>query len=89
MKIKVIYRKNLKMSTGKIAAQVAHAVMGLEIIDHECTIIVLKASDKRFFDTIKNFNENKNDSTFYIHRDFGLTEVAPYTETCFAWVDSE
>jgi peptidyl-tRNA hydrolase len=89
MKIKVIYRKNLKMSTGKIAAQVAHAVMGLEIIDHGCTIVVLKVSDKKFFDTIKDFQQNQKDIPFYIHRDFGLTEVAPSTETCFAWIEQE
>ena len=29
MRIKVIYKKNLKMSEGKVAAQIAHAVKNL------------------------------------------------------------
>jgi peptidyl-tRNA hydrolase len=41
MRIKAIYIKNLKMSEGKIAAQVAHVVKNLGQTPIDCDIIVL------------------------------------------------
>jgi len=81
MRVKTIYRKNLKMSVGKIAAQVAHAVIGLGITDPLCTIVVLGVSDKKFFE-ITTEKEN-----VYIHNDFGYTEVKEGEFTCAAWVE--
>jgi peptidyl-tRNA hydrolase len=80
MRIKVIYRKNLKMSVGKIAAQTTHAVIGLGITDPLCTIIVLGVSDKKF-------KELTNEYDCYIHQDFGYTEVKENESTCAAWID--
>jgi peptidyl-tRNA hydrolase len=82
MRIKAIYRKNLKMSDGKIAAQVAHAVIGLGITDPRCTIVVLKVSDAKF-------QELTNAKNCYIHRDLGFTEVEADEATAAAWVEEE
>lgn len=80
MKIKAIYRKNLKMSEGKIAAQIAHAVKNLGVTPKDCDIIVLKVSDKKFDEYIlKGYNG-------YIQYDKGLTEVEPNTPTSYAWI---
>ena len=80
MKIKVIYRRNLKMTEMKLAAQVAHAVIGLGVTDPLCTIVVLKASDVKF-------QELTDRPDCYIHKDFGYTEVPNGTATCAAWIE--
>lgn len=79
MIVKVIYRKNLKMSEGKLASQVAHAVIGLGVKE-ECIIRVLKVSDKKF-------DELTNQEQCYIQRDWGLTEIDKDTPTCAAWYE--
>jgi len=80
MKIKAIYRKNLKMTEGKVAAQVAHAVKNLGVTPVECDIIVLKVSDKKFEELIL-------EKDCYIQTDKGLTEVESGTKTAAAWID--
>lgn len=82
MKIKAIYRKNLKMSEGKVAAQVAHAVMNLGMTGRLWSIVVLKVSDKKFYELIDKVKPN-----CYIQVDRGLTEVEEGTETAAAWVE--
>ena len=82
MRVKVIYRKNLKMSVGKIAAQTAHAVIGLSVTDPLCTIVVLGVSNKKF-------EELTEDNPCYIHKDFGYTEVKENEATCAAWIENE
>jgi peptidyl-tRNA hydrolase len=87
LKIKVIYRKNLKMSEGKVAAQVSHAIIGLDKIilnkiTIDCTIIVLKVSDRKFFE-LTQINKN-----CYIQHDWGLTEVKEGEPTAAAWIEN-
>lgn len=81
MRIKAIYRKNLKMPEGKIASQVAHAVKNLGITPIDSDIIVLAVSDAKFNILV---SENK----CFIQVDKGLTCVAEGTETAAAWIES-
>jgi peptidyl-tRNA hydrolase len=82
MRIKAIYKKNLKMSEGKVAAQVAHAVKNLGITPTDCDIIVLKVSNKKFDEMIST-----NITDCYIQVDKGLTEVETGTVTAAAWIE--
>jgi len=84
MKIKVIYRKNLKMTEGKLAAQVAHAVIGLGVDNHLMSIIVLGMSDKKYKDTLSYL-----DQFYYEVSDFGYTENPAGTKTCAAYYEEE
>lgn len=81
MRIRMLYRRNLKMSPGKLAAQSIHAALGLAQMNSKAlspmhSVIVLEASDKKF-------QEAKNPNA-YVVVDKGLTEVAPGTETVLA-----
>jgi peptidyl-tRNA hydrolase len=80
MRIKTIYRKNLKMTPEKMASQVAHAVKGLGITDKGCAIIVLGVSDKKF-------NELVAANECYVQVDRGLTQVPAGTQTSAAWIE--
>jgi peptidyl-tRNA hydrolase len=81
MRIKVVYRKNLKMSPGKLAAQTGHAVLGLNGAYASMSIVVLEASDKKFQETKAAHPEA------CVVRDAGRTEVAPGTETVLAYFE--
>jgi peptidyl-tRNA hydrolase len=83
MRIKAIYRKNLKMPEGKVASQVAHAVKNLGITPKDSIIVVLAVSDKKFDElTIGNLG-------CYVQVDMGLTCVESGTKTAAAWVEEE
>jgi len=69
MIVKAIYRKNLKMTEGKVASQVAHAVLGLNLALKPSKIIVLKVSDKKFGELVVGQND------CYLQEDGGFTEV--------------
>lgn len=70
------------MSEGKVAAQIAHAVKNLGETPTDSDIIVLKVSDKKFFELIEENN-------CYIQRDKGLTEVETNTPTAAAWIETK
>lgn len=81
MKIKAIYIKNLKMTEGKVASQIAHAVKNLGLTPIDCDIIVLGVSTKKFHEMII-------DKECFIQYDKGLTQVEKGTATAAAWVES-
>jgi peptidyl-tRNA hydrolase len=80
MKLKIIYRKNLKMSPGKIAAQAVHAAIGIGCTDPMMTVVVLGVSDK-------GFTEIVNIVDCFVLKDAGYTEVKPGTVTCAAYYE--
>ena len=80
MKLKILYRKNLKMSSGKIAAQCVHAAMGIGHDDYDMSIVVLKVSDEKF-------REVRDNSRCFVVEDAGYTDVEPNTETCLAYYE--
>ena len=82
MRIKAIYKKNLKMSEGKVAAQIAHAVKNLGITPVDSDIIVLKVSDKKIDELVSQHE-------CYIQIDKGLTEVETGTQTAAAWIEQQ
>ncbi len=83
MKIKAIYKRNLKMSEGKVAAQIAHAVKNLGRTPADCSIVVLKVSDKKFNELTKSVGD------ISFQRDMGFTEVPEGTITAAAWIESK
>ena len=78
------------MSPGKLAAQAVHAALGLSCltdIDSEDGVVVLEASDKKFFEALDKLEEDER--VFYAVADAGRTEVAPGTTTCFAILEED
>ena len=91
MKIKCLYRRNLKLSDQKLAAQVGHVVGNLvqiteDQIDRDSVIIVLKASDKKFAEKHEELLDSK-DVNWYIQIDRGLTEISEGTKTVMGWIE--
>jgi len=80
--LKVLYRKNLKMSPGKIAAQSVHAALGLMKTDPVTYsgCIVLEVTDKQF---------EAHKFGAYVVTDAGKTEVEPGTETALAFWEGD
>lgn len=78
--VKILYRKNLNMSTSKVAAQCVHAAL-LMGADHKLPVIVLGVSNSQFQKQIHRAN--------YIVTDAGKTEVAKGTVTCMAFYDKQ
>jgi peptidyl-tRNA hydrolase len=88
VRIKAIYRKNLKMSEGKVASQVAHAVKNIGLTPLDCDIIVLGVSDKKCTELSEFFCIERASLRGFIQRDKGLTQVEAGTPTAAAWIDS-
>ena len=85
-RIKILCRKNLKMSPGKLAAQAVHAALALtslEKLDPLQSVVVLEVSDKKFNEKI-----NGEGKLAVVH-DAGYTEVAPGTITCLAFLEDD
>jgi peptidyl-tRNA hydrolase len=92
-RIKLLVRKNLKMSEGKIAAQCVHAALGLarlrpEAADPILSVVVLLVSDKKFLEAVP-INVHTPQEFPYIVKDKGYTEVASGTETVMAFLEDD
>lgn len=79
-KLKIIYRKNLKMTAGKIAAQSVHAAIGIGASEYTMPVVVLGLSDRKFCEAVAR-------EDCFVVRDAGWTEVAALTVTCAAYFD--
>ncbi len=85
-RIKILARKNLKMSSGKLAAQAVHAALALtslEKLDPLQSVVVLEVSDRKFNEKING------EGKMAVVRDAGYTEVAPGTITCLAFLEDD
>ena len=80
-RIRIFYRKNLKMSAGKLASQSVHAALMLRGALSSMDCIVFGVSDYKFRQMVKNIPGVK------VFADAGKTEVAPGTETCLAYIE--
>ena len=95
MKIKCLYRKNLKLSPEKLAAQTGHvvgniiqkAIRRLQMIDKNTVIVVLKASDKKFEEKRQELKQSYPPVVYYLQVDLGLTEVPAGTETVIGLIE--
>ena len=97
MKIKCLYRKNLKLSPEKLAAQTGHVVgnllrlndeYGFGKIDRDTVIVVLKASDKKFEEKRQELKQSYPPVVYYLQVDLGLTEIPAGTETVIGWIEN-
>jgi len=84
-RIKLLVRKNLRMSERKVAAQCVHAAVGLYKKDPQdhWSCVVLEASDKKFEEAKLAHPEG------YVVTDAGYTEVPAGSQTVMAWYEEE
>lgn len=80
LRVKVLYRRKLVMSPGKLAAQVAHAVIGLGVKDKSLSVVVLQATERKFYQELAREH-------YYLVQDAGYTELEPGTDTCVAFYE--
>ena len=91
-KMAILIRSDIKMSKGKVLAQVSHVVVKATIKAYTTStlfykwqndgekIVILKVSNEKTLDTIINIAERKNIKNGVVI-DAGLTEVSPGTKT--------
>lgn len=84
-RIKLLVRRNLKMSERKVAAQCVHAAIGLYKKDPQdhWSCVVLEASDAKFEQAKEAHPEG------YVVTDAGFTEVPAGSQTVMAWYEEE
>lgn len=96
MKITCYYNKNLKMSSGKLAAQVGHVCKRLGwiqeaellgIFDEYDVIVVLGLRQNKFMEKLKEVEQTINHNYYSIQKDLGFTEVEEGTITCFGYIE--
>ncbi len=85
-RIKILARKKLNMSAGKLAAQSVHAALALATqteLHPMMSVVVLMVNETPF-------NNAKTDNKIVaVVRDAGFTEVEPGTETCLAFLEDD
>ena len=95
MKIVCYYNRNLKMSEGKLAAQIGHVCKQIGITeglsycefeenDNEDVIVVLGLRETKFKEKLQ---ECEGKYLTYTQTDLGYTEVEKGTITCFGYVE--
>ena len=99
MKIICYYNRNLKMSEGKLAAQVGHVCkelsrkVQLTLLAQEDpkkdVIVVLGLRNNKFQEKIKELKEGEDNlfKVYYEQIDLGLTEVEEGTTTVIGYID--
>lgn len=99
MKIVCYYNKNLKMSEGKLAAQVGHVCKELTKATQftflaqdnpkQDVIIVLGLRNNKFQEKIKELKGGKDNlmKIYYEQIDLGLTEVENNTSTVIGFIE--
>jgi peptidyl-tRNA hydrolase len=85
VRIKILSRKNLNMTGGKLAAQAVHAALNLYKRDPQdhWSCVVLEVSDKKFEEAKEAHPEA------YVVHDAGYTEVPAGSETCLAFYEDD
>jgi peptidyl-tRNA hydrolase len=96
-RIKILVRRNLKMSPGKVSAQSVHASLALASIMKaspeelmmmaNLTTVTLDASDQKFKWAQEELTENG--TPFWAFEDSGYTEVEPKTVTVMAFLETD
>lgn len=98
-RLKILVRKNLKMSEGKIAAQCIHGALGLQLVLFlgfhwiksallfAKSVVVLQVSDAKFEEAKTSLAAEKN--TFHVVHDAGYTEIEAGTETVLAFLERD
>jgi peptidyl-tRNA hydrolase len=86
MRLKILARKNLKMTPGKLAAQSVHAALGLALkaqLEAAMPVVVLEVSDKKFNEAVAAHECN------YVVHDAGYTEVPRGSQPCVAFLEED
>jgi peptidyl-tRNA hydrolase len=96
-RIKILVRRNLKMSPGKVAAQSVHGVLGLAsvleassaelLMMANLTTVTLDASNQKFWQTKKELDESG--TPLYLFEDAGYTEVEKNTATVLVFLEPD
>jgi peptidyl-tRNA hydrolase len=96
-RIKILVRKNLKMTPNKIAAQSVHATLALASVMQaspaelmamaNMTTVTLDASNQKFWRAKKELEENG--ILCYAFEDAGYTEVEKNTVTVMAFLEDD
>lgn len=78
----ILVNKDLDMSIGKVAAQVAHAVCRTTYDDAPHTVVVLQATTEQ----LRNLSQYlwDHDKSNHLYIDEGVNEIPPYSITCLA-----
>ena len=96
-RIKILVRRNLKMSPGKVAAQSVHATLALASIMEaspaelmtmaNLTTVTLDASNQKFWQAKQELEANG--IPLYAFEDAGYTEVEKNTVTVMAFLEND